>query len=201
MIHQPPQTITSEGPPSWKSNVLSTTSTIKTDPDFWTNRNRLLLLCLGDQRTQFDGKQDALGQIPCKRKWILIQKGSDLDKCMVIEQFPHHFIVLRQTTKEVTDALAVGYGAGKRYWIFYSGQKHSPHFPLPARSQKEQQGEIASSQSPHAFVWHRPPLSGTTLRRIQTWIFKSQFKHLFHNNCLQLGIFVLNWWYFLHWPH
>lgn len=48
-----------------------------------------------------------------------------------------------EANKEVNDALAVGYGAAKRFWFFYSGQKCSPHFPFPARSQKEQQGEVA----------------------------------------------------------
>lgn len=106
-----------------------------------------------------------------------------------------------QANKEATDVLAVGYGTAKRFQFFYSELKHSSHFLLPNRSQKEQQGEVASSQSPHAFAWHRPSLSGTTLRWIQTWIFKSQFKYLFRNSCLQLGIFVLYWWQLLYWVY
>lgn len=51
----PLQTITSEDPPNWKSNVLSTITATKIDPDFYINRNGLLLLCLGVHCTPSNG--------------------------------------------------------------------------------------------------------------------------------------------------
>lgn len=106
----------------------------------------------------------SLGKHPEKRNKSLFKRTLTSINATAIERFPHHFIVLKQTKKEAICTLAVGYRTAKRFRFFDSGQKCSPHFPLPARSQKEQQGEVVSSQPPHAFAWHKLPLSGKTLR-------------------------------------